>query len=280
VRKDPAALRAVAAELVRTDELDSATAVMLFDRLNEGCHVREIVGFEALMRLREADGVVIPPSGFIPLAEETGQITDLEWQLLPVPLACMKSFREKYPGLAVSVDFTSRTLLDETFDRKLLENMARTGFEYRSFVIEFVEREEMTESAETLLHRYRELADAGIGFCIDNFGEGTNSVFKLGQFTDVIRSIKISWAFTRQIINNQIMEQAVRALARTGYSFGKTVIAEGVEDCETLVKLMQTGPMAIQGYGLARPFPAGEVLPFLNGFYGKTQIERMKFPVE
>lgn len=246
--------------------------------LNRNAYIRKIVAFESLMRLRDENNRVLTPYDFIQDAERSGQITDIEWNTLPKSLEASREWLKQYPGVRLSVNFSSKILAQPDFADHLLTILKQEKYPPEMLNLEFVEREDIEEDVTQSLIKFKQLHQLGINLYSDDFGEGTNSVHKISVFNDVISTIKISVTFVLNMCEDPVMASAVQALINTGRIFSKNVIIEGVESQTILSQLSELGPVEVQGFGLARPVPAPQSLEFLREFEELSEEERYVFP--
>lgn len=264
---------------LRSGIVSQEELTVFFNVLGENVFIRDIVGFESLLRMRGKNSEVLLPADFIHTAEETGQIVDVEWNVLPGTLKAASEWMKQYKHLKLSINLSAKLMRQPDFSRRMLESLEISQFDPKALNIEFVERDEIGESLLDFLPQYKIIKNKGVTFYSDDFGEGTNSVHKMSILNDVISAIKISVTFIQEMCDDVIKEQAVRALYNTGRIFQKDVIVEGVEEKEVLTRLGKIGPLDIQGYGISRPMPAEKVKPFLDAFYNMQGWEKVLFPL-
>ncbi len=215
-----------------------------------------IVGAEALARWHSPELDFVPPSQFIPLAEDTGLIIPIgEWVLRT---ACQESLRWQIPGqlpLQVSVNLSARQFLQE----ELLTHIERLLKELNMnpYCLEL----ELTESlimpnAGDVIDTLRALKKLGIQLSVDDFGTGYSSLSYLKRFP--IDTLKIDQSFIRDIKIDTDDSALVTAIIAMAHNLKLAVVAEGVETQEQLDFLMSYQCDYIQGYLFGKPMPAVE----------------------
>ena len=208
----------------------------------------EIQGLEALARWKHARNGYIPPSEFIPLAEQTGLIRRLgRWGLVE---ACrqLAEWHERIPSrsaLTVSVNISGRHLEDESLIDDVQEALAESSLRPNQLVLEMTESVLMAHTAENveLLGRLKEL---GVGLAIDDFGTGYSSLAYLHRFpADVI---KIDRLFIERLGGTESDTELLRTIVQLGQSLRMVTVAEGVETAEQARELQAMGCELAQGF--------------------------------
>lgn len=213
----------------------------------------QLMGFEALVRWQHPQQGTILPGEFIPVAEETGLIVEIDRSVLRE--ACKQTRRWQqsgvnYQGLAISVNLSSKNFTQPNFVEEVLQILAETNLAPGSLKLEITETViiENPESAITILSRLRAL---GIGLSIDDFGTGYSSLNYLHRFPFDI--MKIDRSFISRIDREAESLEIVRTIVILARNFGMAVIAEGVETLEQLVKLQELQCEYAQGYFFDQP---------------------------
>jgi EAL domain-containing protein (putative c-di-GMP-specific phosphodiesterase class I) len=205
-------------------------------------------GFEALMRWRTADGVVIPPCEFIPLAEETGLIVPMgEWALRQALSEAAKWPRHIRVSVNLSpVQFNSRNLT-----QLVMSALATSGVEASRLELEITESV-LLQNRETTRVTLHQLRDLGVRIALDDFGTGFSSLSYLRSFP--FDKIKIDQSFIAGLADgNEESLAIVRAVARLGASLGVVTTAEGVETQLQLEIARREGFTEAQGFWVGRP---------------------------
>ena len=205
-------------------------------------------GFEALMRWRAPDGVVIPPCEFIPLAEETGLIVPMgEWALRQALSEAAKWPRHIRVSVNLSpVQFNSRNL-----SQLVMSALATSGVEASRLELEITESV-LLQNRETTRVTLHQLRDLGVRIALDDFGTGFSSLSYLRSFP--FDKIKIDQSFIAGLADgNEESLAIVRAVARLGASLGVVTTAEGVETQLQLEIARREGFTEAQGFWVGRP---------------------------
>jgi len=213
-----------------------------------------LVGAEALVRWRRADGVQVSPAEFIPVAEETGLIVDLgKWVL---NTACREA--TNWPAevkLAVNVSPVQFELTDMV--ETIRDALHRSGLPPSRLDIEITEGLFVSKSQriDAMLNGIREL---GVGVALDDFGTGYSSLGYISRLP--VDKIKIDQYFVRGLPADRQAATVVRAVMMLAESLGKTVVVEGVETVGQAALLRRLKCHIAQGYLFGRPMPASDFL--------------------
>lgn len=218
----------------------------------------EFCSMEALVRLREADGSLISPGEFIPLAEQTGRIAPITWFVLEEVCSLLRS-KPALRDVSVSVNMPMPQLLDKGFVTRLNSIVDRAGVPHRNICVEFTERA-ILENFEKTQDIMEQLTQDGYRFYLDDFGTGYSNFNCLLQLPFQI--IKLDACLVRQGENGQNDYDMVRTLTKLFHDMDLNVVAEGAETQAEVESLVAHGVDRIQGYALARPMPEEALLEF------------------
>jgi len=221
-----------------------------------------VSGMEALLRWDNSDLGKVPPSEFIPIAEQTGLILPIgEWVLRT---ACAQASNWQGEGLKsarVAVNVSGLQLCNPGFC-ELVSNVLRdTGLSADCLELEITESVIMQNDGRAA-RVMRELKSIGVQLAIDDFGTGHSSFSRLREFP--IDRLKIDRAFVKRAHltgPDQAIASAIIALAKT---LNLEVVAEGVEEFAQLMLLQEERCTLAQGYLLSRPLPAADALELLR----------------
>ncbi|MDG4582807.1 MAG: EAL domain-containing protein [Candidatus Competibacter sp.] len=223
---------------------------------------RRIVGVEALLRWRDAGRDLIPPTDFIPLAEETGLIETIgEWVLRTACAQAKAWRREGLPALRMAVNLSPRQFLRPGLVDLVATVLRETGLEAGCLDLEITEGLLMRD-VEGNIATLRQLKTMGVRLSIDDFGTGYSSLSYLKRFP--IDQLKIDQSFVRDVVTDQDDTAIVLAVIAMAHSMQLEVVAEGVETKEQLAFLRANQCDVMQGYYLSRPAPPHQIATLLR----------------
>ena len=210
-----------------------------------------ILGFESLVRWTSPEFGAIPPTEFIPIAEESGLILDLgEW----IARQSLKDCR-RWNLPYVSINLSARQFLRHNVGERILRYAADADVSPRRIQIELTETA-IVDDVERANHNLNVLRSAGVRVALDDFGTGYSSLVYLNQFA--IDCIKIDKSFVDNITVDAQSAVIVNSVAKLAASLGMSVVAEGVETEAQRRVLLAAGCGALQGFHFGRPGPASQ----------------------
>jgi predicted signal transduction protein with EAL and GGDEF domain len=212
-----------------------------------------VIGCEALLRWNHSLHGSIPPEEFIPLAEQSGMISELTWWVLDTALRQARTWHDQGWSLGVSVNIAARTLLEADLLDRLMRMVASVGVAPKWLTLELTESSIMADPARSGKVLVA-LGDLGVRLAIDDFGTGYSSLTRLKQLP--IHVVKIDKSFVMSMSVDEGDRAIVRSTIDLARNLGHTVVAEGVEDRTTWDQLGAFGCHWAQGFYLARPMPA------------------------
>ena len=216
-----------------------------------------IIGVEALLRWRNPDGRLVPPTEFIPVAEDTGLIVPIGQWVLETACAQLAAWHAAgHAGLTLSVNVASRQIRDPLFRETVRQALASSGIPPGTLELEITESV-LLEHTEDTLRTLRELKTLGVALAIDDFGTGYSSLGYLKRFP--IDRLKIDQSFVRDLAHDANDRAIVRAIVALARALRLAVIAEGVETAEQLDLLRREDCRYYQGYLFAYPMDADAV---------------------
>ncbi|GLS40354.1 GGDEF-domain containing protein [Mesorhizobium tianshanense] len=227
---------------------------------------RRIIGFETLARWTDRDLDSVPPTVFIPIAEERGIIGPLSQLVLRKAAEAARSWPKE---LFLSFNLSPSQLVDQNTGLHILAILDRTGFDPRRLEIEITETGLMNDpaSAEKIVEDLRRV---GIRVSLDDFGTGQSSLGRLREFH--FDKLKIDRTFVSSILEDRPSEHIIRAILAMCEGLGMDVVAEGIEQEAQAERLVQFGCAGGQGFLFGRPVDADATLAYLrNSVRGATK---------
>ncbi|MGW2158323.1 putative bifunctional diguanylate cyclase/phosphodiesterase [Nonomuraea sp. NPDC001699] len=219
-----------------------------------------VTGVEALLRWRHPVHGPIPPSDFVPLAEQTYLMRQLTEYVIESALE--QAARWWHTGLQVqiSVNISARDLLDAALPEQLEVGLTRYGLPPAAIQLEVTERILTGDQAYTQ-ETIKALAALGVPLSLDDFGTGYSSLIRLQRLA--VSEVKIDASFVRRIADSEDDHRIVRSIVDLVRSLGLRSVAEGVECDAVAVRLAEMGCDLGQGWLFCQPMPAAEATAWL-----------------
>jgi len=232
-----------------------------------------IQGAEALLRWRHPERGFVPPSEFIPLAEDSGLILQLgQWVL---QAACEQLARWSGHALlgelSVAINVSPRQFHESAFVSQVLEAVASTGADARHLRLELTEGM-LLQDVEDTIAKMVLLRSYGVGFSLDDFGTGYSSLAYLKRLP--LHELKIDQGFVRDVLTDPNDAAIARTIVALGTSLGLQVTAEGVETEAQRAFLERSGCHVWQGYLLAPPLPCPRFEALVRERDGREQAHQ------
>lgn len=217
-----------------------------------------IIGFEALARWRREDGSFVPPSEFIPVAEESGLIGDLSDSLFRQ--ACREA--SVWPsGIVLSFNISPVQLADRHLAEKITNTLIETGLPARRLELEVTESV-IVKDASLAAATLGQLRNAGIHVAIDDFGTGYSSLSQLSRLR--FDKLKIDRSFIASFQDDERQAKIVRAMIGLGRGLGMKTIAEGIEEQSQAETLRLLGCHQGQGFLFGRAVTAEQAVAMIE----------------
>ncbi len=221
------------------------------------------IGAEVLLRWNRPGLEEIGPADFIPIAEQTGVIVDLETWVLEQAVGILRDWRidPVTAGLRLAVNVSGRHIVEGNLAPLLDELCTRAQVDPGLLDIEITETHLMSDVYRSIVV-VDELRAQGMNVAIDDFGTGYSSMSYLHRLT--VDALKIDQVFVSGMVDDHLDRTIVELLLRLGDSLGLKVIAEGVDSEQKLTLLRQLGCPWAQGFHIARPMSIDDATRWLK----------------
>lgn len=217
----------------------------------------KLVGFEALARWFKPNGEMVPPGVFIPIAEASGLVEQLDRVILLKSCSAIKQLEAAGIQVPISFNVSCHELLLSDFSSSILEVLAAENVAPQLVDMEITETLAMI-NYEEVSATLRKLIQLGMDVSIDDFGTGFSSLSHVTELAAT--TLKIDKSFVQYLGEKSSSEHIVDMIIRVATRFGMKVIAEGVETALQRDKLIELGCTIGQGYFYARPMPIDEAV--------------------
>ncbi len=216
----------------------------------------EMVACEALIRLKDDNGIPLSPAEFIPVAEDSGLILSIGDWVMEEACRQLRQWQDKGIRLQLAVNMSARQLWQQDVLNKIIEITDRIGVDRGALEIEVTETaiiQDPTRMESTL----KLFANKGLHVALDDFGTGYSSLNRLKKLP--INKIKIDQSFVFGIPQDTDDVSIVTAIIQLSQALGRTALAEGIETAEQYHLLREMGCQYGQGYYFSRSVPAAEI---------------------
>jgi EAL domain-containing protein (putative c-di-GMP-specific phosphodiesterase class I) len=224
----------------------------------------KLLGFEALTRWPLAGRGMVPPTEFIPVAEQAGLIGPLTNWVLNVGLHQLSKWRDTRPdlNLTLAVNITASQMTNADVQHSIDLMLNQTQLPPDALCLEISEGALVPDDPESraFLHHLRQ---QGVQLSLDDFGTGYSSLAYLTKLP--VHELKIDRAFVAQLPGHRGDMRVVASVVALAHHLSLRTVAEGVETQEQFDALKRLGCDVVQGYLLARPMPAHEIDRYLGG---------------
>lgn len=220
-------------------------------------HDSRLVGVEALVRWQHPERGLVPPGEFIPIAERTGLIADIDaWVMDQACRQMCQWLADGAPLSFIAINVSSRLFARRELYEQVAQVLHATGLDPAFLELEVTESAVMDDPEVALeqLHRLREL---GLRLAIDDFGTGYSSLLRLKRLP--VQKLKIDQGFVAGLPWDEDDAAIVRVVIALAKSMGMQVHAEGIEQVEQARFLLDQECDMGQGYWFGRPMPADEI---------------------
>ena len=230
-------------------------------------------GAEALVRWQHPELGLLSPDDFIPAAEQAGTIVHLTRYVLSRAIRFCKEWNDNGINAHVSVNLSARDLQDEYLPYFVLQELKENGISAQRLTLEITENTVMQDvsHAITVLECLR---DIGVRISIDDFGTGHSSLAQLKNIP--LHELKIDKSFIMNLGEDKQNAAIVQTTIELAHNMDLDVVAEGVEDEDTLRRLSRAGCEQAQGYYLSKPVSSDDMMEWCRNYEPVSFRERRK----
>ena len=223
-----------------------------------------LVGMEALVRWQREDGKLTPPNDFIPLAEETGMIVEIDKWVMKTAIKQMATWYNEglNPGV-LSLNVTMKQLMEKEFIDTIKKTLKKYNFIPTNLKLEITETQMMI-NAQEIIEKLKKINKLCVKIAIDDFGTGYSSLSYLKKLP--IDTLKIDKSFITDLPQDTSNLKLVKTIIALGNNLELAIVAEGVETLEQKNILLEYQCKYIQGYFYSRPLPASDMARLLHSF--------------
>jgi diguanylate cyclase (GGDEF)-like protein len=219
---------------------------------------------EALLRWVHPEFGFVPPDEFIQLAERSGQIRQLTDRVLDMAIAAAARLRTGGLEIRVAINLSVHDVMDPLLPDVVQRRLEAHGVPAHAILLEVTESAVM-EDGERALQTLLALRNIGIRLSIDDFGTGHSS---LGRLKDLpVDELKIDKSFVLKLDQSPEDALIVSSTIRLGHDLGLNVVAEGVENRDSLEILLQSGCDVAQGYFFSKPLKVDDLVTWVKNFH-------------
>lgn len=220
-----------------------------------------ITAAEALIRWNNAALGFVPPDDFIAVAEGAGLIEHITQWVLERAVNDVLLFRSEGIDLNIAINLSAKDLMNRQLADSIAARLTQAGLKSSAFSFEITEGDMVKDSAAAIAH-LQTFRDSGFKLAIDDFGTGYSSMAYLQQFP--VDTIKIDKAFVLNLDTRAGDQRIVKTVLELARGFNMTVVAEGVENAESLAMLKAWGCEFAQGYFVCKPAAPDQLISWLK----------------
>ncbi len=209
--------------------------------------------YEALIRLRAADGTLVAPNAFLPAAERFSMIADIDHWVIRHAFQVLRDNNHQDQPTGLSINLSTQSLAHGDLSRYITDCLVEFNVDPRAVIFEVTESGALNH-VEAVRHLIQELRPFGCRFALDDFGIGFSSFAHLKHLD--VDFLKIDGSFIQGLLNEPVDLAVISAITSIAHSIGKITIAEHVDRPEILRALHACGVDQAQGFYIGRPQPS------------------------
>lgn len=258
----------ISARLETTRQLDEALAENRVEAHYQpivNLRTGRIEGVEALARVRSPDGLLRSAAEFASALDDSRNAVRLTTTMLNAVTRDLRRWRKNGVQIGrVGINATTADFRDGDLDRRIIDAFQAVRLPLSLVTLEVTETVFLSQVAQEVARTLISLRKHGVRVALDDFGTGHASLANLGTLP--VDVIKIDRSFIANMADHRVSEAIVKSLVDLGEVLSITVVAEGIETEEQLLRLQRMGCHAGQGYLFARPLPPGDMAAFAAAF--------------
>ena len=217
---------------------------------------------EALVRIRKADGTLLSPGVFIPIAEESGQILELGERVLEKVCYFLKNTDVLEKGIHyIEVNLSVIQCEKKDLAERMISIVEKYQVDPACINLEITETASIS-ARTTLIENMKRLIDYGFTFSLDDFGKGESNLMYVVEMP--VSIVKLDYDMTKAFFTTEKATHVVRAVIGMAHQMGLKLVAEGIEQADENRCLQEEGIDYIQGYYYSKPLPMNEFLEFIS----------------
>ncbi|OUS04632.1 hypothetical protein A9Q81_05795 [Gammaproteobacteria bacterium 42_54_T18] len=212
--------------------------------------------YEALLRVYDEDGDLLPTYKFVLFAEKSGLIQEVDLQIVEKSFIYKQKLERRNVNATIAINLSGVSFRNVTLNQSIVHFLETYDVKPEEIIFEITETAAVEDVSDTAM-KMRELKQLGFKFALDDFGVGFSSLYHLKQLP--LDYVKIDGSFIKHLPNEPEDQALVRAVVEVSKVFGLRTVAEFVEDDRTLKMLSQLGVDYAQGYYIDKPKPWGSI---------------------
>ncbi|MCG6975455.1 MAG: EAL domain-containing protein [Acidiferrobacterales bacterium] len=235
----------------------------------------DIVGFEALLRWRPANGREVGPKEFVPILESSGQISQVGAWIIDTACGHWRQWADSKllpPGARIAINVSAHQFAKGDVGDLLQKSIERHALDPASVEIELTESAVMLNTSKTR-KELRQIRELGIGLSMDDFGTGYATLAYLRRFR--FDTLKIDRSFVRRICSKKKDMAIALSMIQLAHILELRTVVEGIESPGQLVSLRRMGCDIGQGHYFSHPLPAETVPEFLRDWGGIDGVPKL-----
>lgn len=247
---DAAAARKLKLEHMLHEALNDATLTVTYQSIVH-TDTGKLCGAEALLRWEQADGTFIPPSEFVPVAEESGLMNRVGEFVLDTACRQLHTWADEGVDLPnICVNVSKGQLMQGGFAQTVRRILDRHSIDPTRLELELSERGVLSGDYDVITQLH-EIKDLGVRLSVDDFGTGDSAIAYLRELP--VDVLKIDRSYIKGLTDNRKDAAIISAMIALGHSLDLTIVAEGVETREQFEALKELGCDAVQGFYMSQP---------------------------